>query len=393
MAPLLCSNGHVVVRHSPIFVALAYFAGGTVLYLLDLGVVVDDRPARPPWVWTVVLGCACAPIVFRRTRPLLGLALGTVVLVVDLTIGPSIPVWLAYTDLLYAAALFGSALTSRILERAPLLLIAAVSIGVGVYLGDVRVAVWAAALGALLILVPVWWARSVRAHRDAADLERARSQAVKRVAELDRHAALTSERQRLARDLHDVVAGHLSSIAIQSEAALRVRTTDPERALTVLESVRADSVAALNEMQSMVTLLRADDTGDAVTTAGRLRDLPALVDSAAAAGTTVEITGTVPGDLEPEVDLTAYRILRETLTNAVKHASGQTVSITILEEDGLLTIEAANPVMGTVEQGHGHGVRNIAERASAVGGYARSAREGEQWRVCVRLPAKRRHGQ
>ncbi len=135
------------------------------------------------------------------------------------------------------------------------------------YFGELRIAVWAVSIAALVIVVPIWWARSVRTHRDAAEIERARAEALSRVAELDRRAAITTERQRLARDLHDVVAGHLSSIAIQSEAALRLRDSDPDRALTVLESVRSGSVAALQEMQSMVRLLRSDDTDDEITTA------------------------------------------------------------------------------------------------------------------------------
>src|SRR5690606_29201484 len=156
----------------------------------------------------------------RRTRPLLALLVGTVPVLVDLVVGPSLPVWIAYGDLLYAAALFGSARTSRFLERAPVVPIVVGAVALGVYFGELRIAVWAVSIAALVIVVPIWWARSVRTHRDAAEIERARAEALSRVAELDRRAAITTERQRLARDLHDVVAGHLSSIAIQSEAAL-----------------------------------------------------------------------------------------------------------------------------------------------------------------------------
>ncbi|AHD21331.1 chitinase [Rhodococcus pyridinivorans SB3094] len=332
----------------------------------------------------------------RRTRPLLALLLGTVPVLVDLVVGPSLPVWIAYGDLLYTATLFGSARTSRFLERAPLVPIVVGAVALGVYFGELRIAVWAVSIAALVIVVPIWWARSVRTHRDAAEIERARAEALSRVAELDRRAAITTERQRLARDLHDVVAGHLSSIAIQSEAALRLRDSDPDRALTVLESVRSGSVAALQEMQSMVRLLRSDDTDDEITTAGRLADLEPLTASARAAGTSVRIDGRPPADLDAEVDLTAYRIVQETLTNAVKHAPGRPVALRFDDTDGRLGIEVVNPIGDpdtpdpSPARGAGHGLRNIAERAAAVGGHARSGRDGNEWRTYVQLPIAKR---
>ncbi|SUE15608.1 two-component histidine kinase [Rhodococcus gordoniae] len=388
--------GFVNPRYNSLLVALAYFGGGALLYALNLGVLVEDRPPRPLWVWLVLLACVCTPMTMRRTRPLLALGLGTVPVLVDLVVGPSLPVWIAYGDLLYAAALFGSARTSLVLERAPVVPIVVGAVALGVYSGDLRIAVWAVSIAVLVIVVPIWWARSVRSHRDAAEIERARVQALTRVAELDRHAAITTERQRLARDLHDVVAGHLSSIAIQSEAALRLRESDPDRALTVLESVRSGSVAALQEMQSLVRLLRSDDTDDEITTAGRLADLEPLTVSARAAGTSVRIDGRPPTGLDAEVDLTAYRIVQETLTNAVKHAPEQPVTLRFDGVDGRLGIEVVNPI-GTADAAEpslarstGHGLRNIAERAAAVGGQARSGREGNEWRTYVQLPLAKR---
>ncbi|UYP18614.1 histidine kinase [Rhodococcus sp. Z13] len=384
--------GPVDPRYNSLLIALAYFAGGALLYALDLGVLVPDRAPQPLWVWLLLLAGVCAPMLLRRTRPLLGLVLGSAVVLIDLVVGPSLPVWIAYGDLLYAAALFGSARTSQFLERAPLIPIGVGAVALGLWFGDLRIAVWAVSIAALVVVVPIWWARSVRSHRDAAEIERARVQALTRVAELDRHAAITAERQRLARDLHDVVAGHLSSIAIQSEAALRLRDTDPDRALAVLESVRSGSVAALQEMQSMVRLLRNDDADDEATTAGRLADLEPLVASARAAGNAVRIEGPPPPDLDADVDLTAYRILQEALTNAVKHAPGRPVTIRFDSGADRLDIEVTNPVTGkdSPNPGAGHGVRNIAERAAAVGGRARSGREGDEWTTSVQLPLRER---
>ena len=369
----------MIDRFAPALIALAYFVCGAVLYLLDLGALVahDETSVQ---VRLLLLAAVCVPILLRRSHPLLGLVLASVPVAVDFALGISLPVWLAYGDLLFAAALYGSARTSVFLERAPIVPIAVLAVGFGIYTGELRPAVLVAAMGALLISLPVWWARSVRTHRDAAEAERTKAQALAQVAELDRAAAITSERAHLARDLHDIVAGHLSAIAIQSEAALRLRDHDPQKAMSVLESVRANSVDALREMQSMVTLLRSDDVREGTATAGRLTDLTALVASAEASGSIVTVEAPDLTGLDADVDVTAYRIIQEAMTNATKHAPGLPVLLQLGLDDRELTIRVSNPLppdRGRAEParvGHGdsHGLRNIAERAAAIGGRARS---------------------
>lgn len=385
----------MIDRYAPALIALAYFACGAVLYLLDLGALVahDETSVE---VRLLILAAVCVPILLRRSHPLLGLVLASVPVAVDFALGISLPVWLAYGDLLFAAALYGSARTSVFLERAPIVPIAALAVGFGIYTGELRPAVFVAAMGALLVSLPVWWARSVRTHRDAAEAERVKAQALAQVAELDRAAAITSERAHLARDLHDIVAGHLSAIAIQSEAALRLRDRDPQKAMSVLESVRANSVDALHEMQSMVTLLRSDDAREETVTAGRISDLTALVASAEASGSTVTVDAHELPELDAEVDVTAYRIIQEALTNATKHAPGQPVLLSLTADRRELTIRISNP-LGTAHTGRidaalsgrgQHGLRNIAERAAAIGGGARSRVVDRQWRTEVHLPLR-----
>ncbi|MGN5236896.1 sensor histidine kinase [Rhodococcus sp. SJ-3] len=391
----------MIDRYAPTLIALAYFACGAVLYLLDLGALVAED-GTSTGVRLLVLAAVCVPILLRRSRPLLGLALASIPVAVDFALGLSLPVWLAYGDLLFAAALYGTARTSVFLERAPIAPIAILAVGAGIYTGELRPAVFVAAMGVLLISLPVWWARSVRTHRDAAEAERVKAQALAQVSELDRAAAITAERQHLARDLHDIVAGHLSAIAIQSEAALRLRERDPQKAMTVLESVRTNSVEALREMQSMVTLLRSEDARDDAATAGRLADLSGLVSSAEASGSTVTIDARGLPEFDAEVDVTAYRIIQEALTNATKHAPGQPVLVCLAADRRELTIRISNPLGlantrpvevapgrdTACERAERQGLRNIAERAAAIGGGARSRIVDNQWQTEVQLPLR-----
>ena len=179
------------------------------------------------------------------------------------------------------------------------------------------------------------------------------------IAALDRQAAIADERNRMARDLHDVVAGHLSAIAIQSEAALGITGAESdERLHRTLKSVRGNSIDALEEMRSMIGLLRTDIVDEAAAP-GRLRQLAKLVDSAHAAGTEVAVHDDLaPGQLPTAVDHTAYRIAQEALTNAIKHAPGHPVELTLRSQiraagdDGLQSASAARTPVGSATPTH-----------------------------------------
>ncbi|WP_024794122.1 sensor histidine kinase [Tomitella biformata] len=371
-------------RYTSALIALGYFAGGALLYLLDLSALVSGYSDVGWWPRLVVLAAICCAILLRRSHPLLGLILGTIPLVVDAALGPSVSAWLAYGDLLYAAVLGGTPLVRRVLERGGVTVVAAVAVWAAIDMADVAAGVLVAGVGTLLVLTPIWWAGSLRTQRDAADAERVKFAALARVAELDQVAAVGSERQRLARDLHDVIAGHLSAIAIQSEAALRLGDKDPARAIAVLASVRANSVEALGEMQTMIGLLQSES--DAPTTAGRLGDIAVLVDSARASGSPVAVVGAPPQGLDTDTDLTGYRIVQEILTNATRHASGRDVELRFSAAVDELVITSQNALGDRPHPGTGHGLRNIRERALAVGGRASWQASDGQWTIEAALP-------
>ncbi len=363
------------------------------VYLTGVHRLLGGADPFPLWVRLIELTALCGLGMLRRKIPI-GLIGAVLVLGVDVALSPSLPIILVFTDFLYAATLYGSRRTSRIM-------IGVAAIGTLLVVGTAlilspewRTAV-IAAFGALPFLVtPVWWAANIRQQRDVADNERANAVQLAKIGELDRKAAVAGERAKMARDLHDVIAGHLSAIAIQSEAALSMSGADPKLARNVLESVRENSVDALEEMRAMIGLLRADSAGedsDIETAApARLAELSKLVESARASGLEVEIGSTVDdgAPLPAAVDLTAYRIAQEALTNAAKHAPGGRAVLDIRRDGGILTVEVRNDLRpgSRADGGTGIGLLNMRERAAAVGGKLAAGRSGAGWLVRAELP-------
>ncbi|WP_407641750.1 sensor histidine kinase [Amycolatopsis panacis] len=335
------------------------------------------------------LAVLCGLSLLRRWVPG-GLLLGTLVLAADVALDPSLPAVAVYTDLLYAAALYGSRRMSRVLIGVAATGGLVVLFAVLTASAQSQTAV-VSALGILpFVVVPVWWATNVRQHRDIAASERANSVQLAKIAELDRRAAVAEERARMARDLHDVIASHLSAIAIQSEAALSV-ADDPATARTVLGAVRENSVSALEEMRTMIGLLRSTGSEDRyeTTAPARLADLARLVESARATGMAVTVDSTVDESTLPAaVDLTAYRIAQEALTNAVKHAPGGRVVVSLRRRGGILSVEIGNDLCPAAARtgGTGAGLLTMLERASAVGGTLSAGPAGPGWLVRAELP-------
>lgn len=193
-------------------------------------------------------------------------------------------------------------------------------------------------------------------------------------------SALLEERARIARELHDVVAHHMSVIAIQAEAA-RYRVADPPPELVQsFVTIRANAVDALGELRRVLGLLRTGPEGDGeLDGQGRpaplptLDRLPELIDNVRAAGMTVEhVTVGAPRPLPQGVDLSAYRIGQEALSNALRHAPGARVRVEVAYVPtgiGLrVTNEPAPNAGAPAREGSGHGVLGMRERAAMIGG-------------------------
>ena len=185
--------------------------------------------------------------------------------------------------------------------------------------------------------------------------------------------AVAEERVRIARDLHDVVAHSLSVIAVQSDAAEAALGVAPERALAPVQAVRTTAREALADIRRMLDVLRTDDDELPGVDSPGVSAISGLVDAARGAGTPVTVdvrltTAPVP----PGVDLAAYRIVQESLTNARRHAPGAAVTVAITQHaralDVRVTSAAASIPPITTHDGDGYGISGMRERALSLGG-------------------------
>lgn len=348
-------------------------------------------------LWAHLIGFSVAGVALvalRRAHPLIALGIGIAVAVVDVFLGLTFPVVLILGDFIYNATLYTSRRTSYILVG----VVTAGAIVQGAILAALspnwRQGILTFLSTAAVLSIPVGWATSVRWYREAAKAERARIEQLARLAERDQAAAVSGERSRLAADLHDVIAGHLSAIAIQSEAALSLSGKDPATVSTVLRSVRENSLSALREMREMIDLLQADGTR---TAPARLHDLDRLLESARASGLEVSAEVSLNGRLPVTVDLAAYRIVQEALTNASKHAPGASTRVALTQDRESLVVDVSNTAtrraVAAEDVSEGTGLRSMRTRAEAVDGTLTARPTAEGWQVRAVLPVEEREGE
>jgi signal transduction histidine kinase len=217
-------------------------------------------------------------------------------------------------------------------------------------------------------------------------------------AEDEARRRIDEERLRIARELHDVVAHTMSTINVQASAAATVLTDRPDAAAEALQAIRTASKNGLRELRAILNVLRQADDADPTAPVPGLVQLDALVAGASQAGlaTTLTVTGQVV-PLPAGVDLAAYRIIQESLTNAIRHAGPATATVALTYRKGRLLIEVADTGRGVPPAsagdvggaGHtGHGMAGMRERAAAAGGTfeAGPASGGGGFTVTVTLP-------
>lgn len=350
------------------------------------------HPGQPvTTVSVLIMAVACLGAVVRRTMPVPGLLLAiAAVLAGPLRVGfTDLATLLVFTDLLYCSVLFTTRRTSRAVAAVSGAVVLLTALAALVTDGG-RLALISLLNMLLLVAVPVLWGTEVRRHRVLAEAERDRAAQTARMAELDREAAVAAERSRMARDLHDIVAGQLSAIALQSEAALH--QPDPDVLRRVLGTVREGSVSALAEMRTMIGLLRSEPGDEPRTAPARLDQLDPLLDAARDRGLHVDVADSRPAGAEPAaaVELAAYRIVQEGLTNAAKHAPGSSVRLALGHDRDALVVRLDNDLTGTPSAppgtSGGTGLMGLRERARAVGGRFDAGPADGGWRVRASLP-------
>lgn len=366
-----------------VYLAVSGLAGGLALWALGLP---TSGSGVLPADWGLISLTVMAVLEpLRRTRPQAALMLGTCAIVWDAFTPGNAATVLMYTDLAYSAVLYGSPAAARRIPVTTGLVSLAVALGFLIWwrdphallvgLGTAVVSFGPAATGAL-----------VRNHRDAAEAARLRAEQTALLAEMDRREAVTAERARVARELHDMVANHLSAIAIHSTAALSL--DDPKTSREALAVIRENSVDGLAEMRRLIGILRHSGGDLEPSATPTLDGLASLAEAARANGLDVTLDaghGTMPAPVE----LAAYRIVQESLTNALKHAAPGPVGIVVRQRNATLDLRvtsAYRPGDTPRAPGSGAGLVGMRERVALLGGMFEAGPEGRLWAVRATLP-------
>ncbi len=309
------------------------------------------------------------PLVLRTRFPLSAWAVSAAAIIVTSLVippgsigGPDVPV---AGVLVYGLCLYAVAVRCR-----PRVVAASVAVTVA---GAAFVDPGAVPQAVFLAAVPILLGVVVRVRRSGA----------RQLEEQERRhsgeRALLEERQRIARELHDVVAHHMSVIAIQAEAAPYKTADPPPELVESFGDIRASALAGLTELRRVLGVLRTG--GQDTAPQPGLADLDALLDSARSGRVSVTVTRSGnPVPLPEGVDLSAYRIVQEALSNAMRHAPGSHVQVRVAYRPDGLALEVCNdagplvqavPVMagsGDGAAGGGHGLVGMRERATMLGG-------------------------
>ena len=236
--------------------------------------------------------------------------------------------------------------------------------------------------GWLLVLAVAAEVVRVRREREVADL---------RIRLEEERRRASDERVRIARELHDVLAHSISVVNVQAAVALHLIEERPEQARIALSAIKDVSKDALRELRSVLAALRQPDEPPERAPAPSLANLDELVTRTAAGG--LEVRTEVAGPLErlpASVDLAAFRILQEALTNVIRHAGTSTATIRVVDDGEMLVLEVEDDGGGLPANGgagHGTGIQGMRERAAALGGAVEAGpRPGGGFRVLARLP-------
>lgn len=364
---------------------LAVLVGAVALapYLVDSGSEMFATAPTPAMIG--LLAGACALLILRRRFPrsvwVLTTAAGVAVIAIS---GTPTPIYLPAVVALYtlsvrepAARAVAAGVVSAVVPTVLILLRSAALVD--------TVAFGAMAWSGLALMSGI----AVRAQRRAVATanERARLAEASREDEAQRRVA--EDRLRIARELHDVVAHHISAINVQAGVASVLIERDPGAAVAAMAQVRRASQEVLRELPALLGVLRTTEDGVETVPAPRLAEAAGLVDAARLSG--LEVVWQSSGaraELPPAVDLTAYRVIQESLTNAARHGTGP-VRIRLEQRPDRLTVTVRNALPDAAARPGegGYGLLGMRERVAAVGGTLRAGLRGATaWEVHASLP-------
>ncbi|MFJ6573820.1 sensor histidine kinase [Streptomyces sp. NPDC091292] len=241
-------------------------------------------------------------------------------------------------------------------------------------------------------LVPLLLGEVVRARQEL--LREYAARAARAEADREREALrkVELERLRIAREVHDVVAHTVSAMTVQAGLALDALDARPELARQAMRQVRLSGKEAVRELRATVGVLRGPaDEADATAPAPRLGELPELVDRVRATGLRLTVhADTEDREVPHLVELAAYRIVQEALTNVIKHAAARHAAVSVTLAGDRLAVEViddGHPPAAPPGGAHGYGLVGMRERAAALGGTVEAGpRAAGGWRVFASLP-------
>src|SRR3954452_7591685 len=324
-------------------------------------------PIAPRAVGVLIALLSTVPIAFRRRHAALAAVVGSAT-------------WWMETDgyivMGYvAAALLFYSLGAHEADRSRVLAVVGFAVATGL-IGTLRShpVAYEFVAAVSIVIGPTLVGRIVRRQHEQADRLRELTWHLERERERAAHAAVAEERARIARELHDVVAHGVSVIAIQADAAEMALDRDPALARRPLATIHASAAEALADMRRLLGVLREDQDGHELTPQPGLAQLAALLERARGAGlpVTLEQQGE-PRELPASLDLAAYRILQEALTNVRKHAPGAPASVRLAWGAEALELLVRDQGPGSANgDGNGHGLVGMRERVKVHGGELRA---------------------
>ncbi len=338
----------------------------------------------------VLFGFVTVPLAWRRRAPAAVLAVGSGAVAVAAFLirhpgGVPLGVFLALIVAFYSVGAHCEERRALPVGAGVLATIAAVDLTRGGVFEahGARPAAW-------LVFAVAWLVgRDFRRRRGELSLLRDRATRLEREREERARTAVAEERGRIARELHDVVAHSVSVMVVQAQAGPRL-LDDAEQARGVFRSIEASGREALVELRRLLGILRTGDEQLAIGPQPGLGSLRSLVEQVREAGLPVELrVEGEPVQLPPGVDLSAYRIVQEALTNTLKHAGRARATIVVRYGQAALELEISDNGAGTsaAMNGSGHGLIGMRERVALYGGVLETgARDGGGYAVRVRLP-------
>lgn len=326
-----------------------------------------------------------APIVLWRTRPLIPAACALVTVLVGMALG--------YTfigPIVFAIGLVGwAASRAETSTTRTLGLCAGLTFAIVVSVKAEEQTVLAAIGGFAVGIVPALIGEQLRAERERARAARELARRVEELRDHDVQRAVAEERLRIARDVHDITGHHLSAIALQSAGAGRT-TRDPV-ARAAFERIHGLTAEALGETRRSLGVLRASEPAE-LAPPPRLEHLEQLLVPVRAAGLDVRLR--VEGDvraLSETAEMSAYRVVQESITNVIRHAQAETVEIVVAYGTQAVTLTVRDDGRGGTDARAGSGIEGMRERVALVGGsLSAGAANGHGWAVRATLPLEAR---